>query len=416
MISRILLLTDEKGDCKITQHCQKAGFEVEVMTYSQIKGHVPLGNHICLFNNPKNPLMLKRLLQFEQKNPEVPKLWCVTKNAKIPKTLLNQSLGIKPSQKQITNALSLLQEAARWSMSQYPRYSETNDISAQLKVLVGRLSNLSPKSNVRFVMQESLNLILKTDPQMLDLDSGGRLRQAPFIVSHSSVGEKEFLTELSSGHSQFCIKLGAFGVLFFENTQIINWQFYLNQIDYEIECALTYLNFGFGFWQAKNLSYIDELTGLFNQKYLALLLDREIERSRRQTTNFTVLFLDIDYFKRVNDSKGHLVGSKLLIACAEVLKDCIRLCDFAFRYGGDEFVVVLPNANAQESQVIAQRIRAQVEQTPFLIDGSEIRLTISIGLAAYPQHAETSEQIIRMADEALYQGKNKSRNIVYIAS
>jgi two-component system cell cycle response regulator len=167
---------------------------------------------------------------------------------------------------------------------------------------------------------------------------------------------------------------------------------------------------------AKNLNYIDDLTELFNQRYLKLVIDREINLSSRSKSAFSVLFMDIDHFKKVNDSKGHIVGSKVLIELSKVLHKNIRAVDYGFRYGGDEFILILVGAGTEQSFMVAERIRKNVEETVFDIDGIQIKVTLSIGVATFPDHATTREQIIELADRAMYCGKNKSRNVVFVAS
>ncbi len=170
------------------------------------------------------------------------------------------------------------------------------------------------------------------------------------------------------------------------------------------------------FANAKSLNYMDDLTELYNQRYLKLVLDKEINRAARTKTSFSVLFMDIDHFKQVNDTKGHVVGSKVLVQMAEILNQHIRATDYGFRYGGDEFILILVGSESQQSLGVAERIRKQVESSVFQIDGVEIRLTLSIGIATYPDHAHTKEEILELADRAMYCGKNKSRNVVYVAS
>src|SRR6185437_8993666 len=130
----------------------------------------------------------------------------------------------------------------------------------------------------------------------------------------------------------------------------------------------------------------------------------------------SLLFLDIDYFKMVNDGRGHWVGSKLLIELSKVLRLQVRSCDYCFRYGGDEFIVLLSGSTAENSKKVAERIRKAVESTTFSVEGHNMNLTVSIGLAAFPEHAQSASGLIQIADQAMYYGKKKSRNIVFVAS
>jgi len=168
--------------------------------------------------------------------------------------------------------------------------------------------------------------------------------------------------------------------------------------------------------QAQSLIYIDDLTKLYNGRYLNVVLDREMKRSERYRNFFCVLFMDIDFFKRVNDAHGHLVGSRVLVEVGTVLRACVRDSDTVVRYGGDEFVVLLVETNADEAMVVAERMRKMVEAETFVKEaGLAIRLTISIGIAAFPEHATTKQNLLNLADQAMYRGKESTRNVVYLA-
>jgi two-component system cell cycle response regulator len=168
--------------------------------------------------------------------------------------------------------------------------------------------------------------------------------------------------------------------------------------------------------QAQSLIYIDDLTKLYNGRYLNVVLDREMKRSERYRNFFCVLFMDIDFFKRVNDAHGHLVGSRVLVEVGAVLRACVRDSDTVVRYGGDEFVVLLVETNADEAMIVAERMRKMVEAESFVKGaGLGVRLTISIGIAAFPEHATTKQVLLNLADQAMYRGKESTRNVVYLA-
>jgi diguanylate cyclase (GGDEF)-like protein len=170
------------------------------------------------------------------------------------------------------------------------------------------------------------------------------------------------------------------------------------------------------YMDAKSLCYVDDVTELYNQRYLGLALDAEIGRAKRNSTPFSVLFMDVDHFKRVNDDKGHMVGSAVLKKISRILKKNIRNFDYGFRYGGDEYMLLLVNTNAEGAKFVGERIRREVAETVFNIDGVELQVTLSIGVASFPEHATTREEIIALADKAMYDGKSKSRNVVFVAS
>ena len=168
--------------------------------------------------------------------------------------------------------------------------------------------------------------------------------------------------------------------------------------------------------ELKGLTYTDDLTGLYNQRYLELILDRELALARRSGTPFSILFLDLDHFKNINDSHGHLIGSRLLYEVGLEIKRALRESDITFRYGGDEFVMVLATTNLQDALLVAERIRVQIEKKRFLArEKLDIRLTASIGVASFPEHGIAKADILRAADEALYGVKKDARNKVIAA-
>lgn len=162
---------------------------------------------------------------------------------------------------------------------------------------------------------------------------------------------------------------------------------------------------------AKDLLFIDDLSGLFNHRYLEVALDRELKRVERYASNLAVLFLDLDFFKRVNDTHGHLVGSRVLREMADLLKKSTREVDVVIRYGGDEYTIILVETGAETAGFVAERIRAQVESHVFLAsEGYDIRLTCSIGYACCPEDSMSKLELLDMADQAMYGGKTGGKN------
>lgn len=168
--------------------------------------------------------------------------------------------------------------------------------------------------------------------------------------------------------------------------------------------------------ESRALTLKDDLTDLFNQRFLSTALDLEIARFRRQATPFSLLFLDVDYLKSINDKYGHLVGSTVIKNIGKIIKSSVRNSDYAFRYGGDEFIVVLTGADSKNAFYVAERIRKEVEKHVFRVEGTVVNVTMSIGVAGYPEHAQNHEDIIKLADRAMYNAKKKTRNVVFIAS
>ena len=167
------------------------------------------------------------------------------------------------------------------------------------------------------------------------------------------------------------------------------------------------------FTRVEDLAYLDDLTRLYNARYLDEALDRELQ-SRGP---FSLLFLDLDHFKSVNDTHGHLVGSKLLVEAARVVKSCTRDQDVVARWGGDEYVVLLRETDSGGALKVAERIRRTVEAHAFLArEGYGLGVTVCIGVASHPEHGVDRRTLLDLADRAMYRGKRTSRNVVYVAA
>jgi len=162
------------------------------------------------------------------------------------------------------------------------------------------------------------------------------------------------------------------------------------------------------------LATIDALTGCLNRRALLERLERELNRVRRYKTEFSVLMIDLDRFKDVNDSRGHLVGDSVLRQIGDLLRSEVRSVDLAARYGGEEFVIVLPETDADGALVFAERLRKRVMQTDFSETGEALNITVSIGVASATPEGEvpTPDTLIAQADKALYRAKNQGRNRV----
>ncbi len=180
-------------------------------------------------------------------------------------------------------------------------------------------------------------------------------------------------------------------------------------------CAIAIEN-ALLFQRAEQLTVTDDLTKLFNSRYLNLYIGREIKRCKRHNVPLSVIFLDLDGFKSINDQYGHLAGSRTLAEVGGILAASVRESDVLARYGGDEFVVVLPETPAAGAVVIAERIRRAIEEHPFLqAQGLQARISASLGIAAYPDHALTPEGLIQKADQAMYRVKEQDKNGIEVA-
>lgn len=169
--------------------------------------------------------------------------------------------------------------------------------------------------------------------------------------------------------------------------------------------------------RAHERAFRDDVTDLYNARYLQEAMEREIGRTERYGGELSVLFLDLDRFKLVNDRHGHLVGSDTLRQLARVLGECVRTVDTLARYGGDEFTIVLVDTDEQTALRVADRIRHTVAGHRFEAAGDEgLGITCSIGVATWPVHGETREAVLDAADKAMYRAKSNGRNRICSAS
>ncbi|WP_419655978.1 response regulator modulated diguanylate cyclase [Desulfosarcina variabilis str. Montpellier] len=164
--------------------------------------------------------------------------------------------------------------------------------------------------------------------------------------------------------------------------------------------------------ELKKLSITDGLTQLYNSRYFYSQIKGEIERFNRYGHQLSLLLLDIDHFKAYNDTFGHLEGDKILVRIGRIIKSCLRKMDTAYRYGGEEFTIVLPGTPGEEAKTVAERLRAAVAAEDFADnDTAENRITISIGVTQYC-HEEPISSFVQRADQAMYQSKQNGRNKV----
>jgi diguanylate cyclase (GGDEF)-like protein len=168
--------------------------------------------------------------------------------------------------------------------------------------------------------------------------------------------------------------------------------------------------------RAEALSVTDDLTQLYNSRYLSQVLRRETKRASRSGRPLSLLFLDLDGFKGINDVHGHLYGSRALVEAADVIRKSARETDMVARFGGDEFALVLPDTGSEGALAVGERIRDRIAEHAFLaVDGLDIRLTASVGVATLPDVAASVEGLIQAADEAMYHVKEHGKNGIFVA-
>jgi diguanylate cyclase (GGDEF)-like protein len=168
--------------------------------------------------------------------------------------------------------------------------------------------------------------------------------------------------------------------------------------------------------RAEALSVTDDLTQLYNSRYLNQVLRREVKRASRSGRPLSLLFIDLDGFKAVNDTHGHLAGSAALVEAAGVIRRSARETDVVARFGGDEFALILPDTGSEGAAAVGDRVRERIDEHSFLASkGLDIHMTVSVGVATLPDVAASAEELVRAADVAMYRVKESGKNNVFIA-
>lgn len=160
----------------------------------------------------------------------------------------------------------------------------------------------------------------------------------------------------------------------------------------------------------------DPLTGVFNRRYMDRILPDGISLSRQNGSTLGVLMADVDHFKQVNDVYGHKAGDLVLQSITKIFKKCVRAADVVCRYGGEEFVIIMPGVTLSTLSKTAEEIRSKCQAMSLTYDEQEIKVTVSLGIAAYPQHGSHADEILVHADAALYCAKEQGRNQVVVYS
>lgn len=187
---------------------------------------------------------------------------------------------------------------------------------------------------------------------------------------------------------------------------------FFSVIGYQMAATLKHFQ---RFSSIKNMAIYDALTGLHNRRFFEERLEAEAQKCFHSNIPLSLVMVDIDFFKKVNDTFGHTEGDQVLCRISSLLKTSVRKKDIVARYGGEEFILILPEARLEESFVIAERIRHLVENTLFEVRKTQVNLTLSMGVSSFPSHqVKSKEELVEMADQALYDAKRGGRNRVCI--
>jgi diguanylate cyclase (GGDEF)-like protein len=289
--------------------------------------------------------------------------------------------------------------------------------------LIGISFDLSSKNNPNTkVIQTQLPLIEEDLSKTYGLLNNGVQDKypsrgwmgVPMIIGERVVGMLSFDKNAPSFYtheqSQFALAFAAQAAIAIENARLYTDA--QTQISEKIEAEAKLLQLQ---KELEEQAIRDSLTGLYNRRFLDETLSRELSRAERDKYSVSVVMLDLDHFKMFNDTYGHEVGDLMLKQLGKLLSSQVRAGDIACRFGGEEFVVVMPKASLSVAKQRANDWRMKFESQILIHEGEVLNATLSAGVAVYPMHGSTSEEIIRKADQAMYAAKAAGRNLVIMA-
>lgn len=302
------------------------------------------------------------------------------------------------------------------------------EIDELLRKVCEFLLQAFPVDHVAVLLLEDENLVfrahkgrltplLKEGTPLVDGDGTCKqaLRSGKPIMANDVSEAKGYIQGFAETQSELCIPLVSFGqvvgALCLESDR-------LNAFDEgdvpALEsvadiCANAIQNAHY-FERVRHMAYVDGLTGVFNRRYFEIRVAEEIERAKRYTGAMSLIMVDIDHFKRLNDEFGHLMGDDVLRQISTIFTQNLRKVDVACRYGGEEFAIIVPETTGEDAYYVAEKLRKAIQAAVF--PGVPRPVTISAGVASYPANGEARDELIKAADEALYQAKQSGRNTV----
>ena len=246
---------------------------------------------------------------------------------------------------------------------------------------------------------------------------GRTLAAGKTIIENDVHACPEYVSFYQETHSRMCIPLVSFGqtlgVLMLESEQVGSFhEADVESLEAVADICATAIQNAHYVERVKQLAYLDGLTGIFNRRYFEMRVVEEIERARRFNSGMAVLMIDIDQFKRLNDDFGHLLGDEVLRQVSSMFHGQVRKIDVVCRYGGEEFGILLSQTNPQHALAVAEKLRRLVETWQF--PGVPQSVTISAGVATFPDHGTTRDELVKAADAGLYAAKQGGRNRVLL--
>ncbi len=256
--------------------------------------------------------------------------------------------------------------------------------------------NISPTPHLYYMLDSAQPLAISVVPDNAD-----------WIESPVPIGSWVGAPVIVKGKVVACFSLAKLETGFYQHMHAEELIVFAGQAALALENARL-------FSEIQRLAIIDDLTGIFNRRHLFELAEREFSRAQRFNRPLTVIMLDLDYFKRVNDTYGHAVGDQVLLVVAERCKANIREVDILGRYGGEEFTIILPEAGLDEAQIISERLRKHIARMPITTTAGPIHITVSVGAASLSNETPNTAKLIDCADYAMYAAKRRGRNLVCI--
>ncbi len=288
-------------------------------------------------------------------------------------------------------SLSLLEADSGDIVAQTPEYGRQGDVipKHRFRLADSRISKFILESGEPFLTNDAPQDPL-FDPARVAKGGLENLLAVPMITSAGPIGFI-YVTNRPGNFSRLDAEL-------------------LLVIGEQVAVALTHAH---SFSEAYKASITDPLTGLYNRRFFDARLRQEVERVNRHSRPLGLMFVDLDHFKQINDVHGHQAGNMVLTQIAKILKQCSRTADVPARWGGDEFTVLLSEAEPDSLELIARRVRETVLSSDW---GPVGKLTVTIGIAVLPQDAQTLEDLLRAADDAMYLAKKRGRNTFALAA
>jgi diguanylate cyclase (GGDEF)-like protein len=303
----------------------------------------------------------------------------------------------------VLEIISTLRKVRSYQERIYNLKAEEDDLKGRLRIVNERFGQLEEIVRDSFFMYE---LAGKISP-ILDREELLRVFKEE-INTLEAIKEVEFFREKQAGYLNFRLETHppSFVGIKSESKRIKE---NLNTIVKEINLCLERIDL---YEKLESLSIHDSLTGIHNRRYFVTRFFEEFERAKKFDLNLSLLMVDIDHFKKVNDTYGHLVGDVVLKEVSVALKSNLRQIDFIARYGGEEFIIILHETDKKEAIFVGERLKDKVASTQIKAFDEVLNVTVSIGVASFPENSPQPDVLMELADKALYKAKQKGRNRV----